>query len=766
MVTSTTYLSSFVNAKIQTNTDNFVLKQFQRTYPGNYALNFVDALSNINDVNTKNYTNFYLTNNYKISDIFEQPKTKNKLVNIFGTLISGDKFLKFSDIDPMPYAIANRFDEHYNYGVPVFSNIEDESTNFTISIFNDNRCNIFYTKNYKKYYLCADIDNNLVFVKQNLLTFNKNSTNAQDFQFIFSEAKNEIFLYKNTQSGNYSVVNYNNSLILNDIISNDFISNTSTSFTISRSIYDDHSTIPDTSYIAYSTDNTIDIDKSIFNLSNNILLHKTYSVEDSSIDSIILKNQLLQSDIFSSSNNLLSSNTNNLYVNNLREYSSIFQNIDEETSESLELNYVYYNKNYNILPGTNLFTSPSSMYPYSKLNVNDTKFVDSGAFSYVTPQFSDKIYHLSDDIINNENGQYLLCTWLSGSPTAIDKIWVDRYYYPDLIDKQTAISTVSELYSTYDNYIEQLIYNNVDILSSVQYKKIFDKKSDLIFEPNQNYQYVRISDTIFSELSSQISKIDPVINLNYFKSINESGELILAFSFDGDESSWSVKSERNNINSGLSIEKNGYEITITYDVYDSTMFNYDLTEFSWIRNSKTIKIEPLQSNFVSVGINTKTNQCYFFVNNTVEHQFNLPEYQLYVKHLLYGDFFVYYDSDKKIKLSEFAYPKIYNIIISNSYIPIELISFIFLMSNNKISDNIAITLPCGMRNSNDSIELLNSICGSSTFKSNFIDIDINNLNISDKNILDGLSQVIETNILEVLPANTNINSINYKNYKS
>ena len=54
-------------------------------------------------------------------------------------------------------------------------------------------------------------------------------------------------------------------------------------------------------------------------------------------------NQLLQNDLFSSSNNMLSCIDNTLFVDDMREYSSIFQDIKEETSDELELNYIFYN---------------------------------------------------------------------------------------------------------------------------------------------------------------------------------------------------------------------------------------------------------------------------------------------------------------------------------------------------------------------------------------------------------------------------------------
>ncbi len=144
------------------------------------------------------------------------------------------------------------------------------------------------------------------------------------------------------------------------------------------------------------------------------------------------------------------------------------------------------------------------MYPFTKLNINDSKFIPSGAFSYITPEFSDKVYHVSNEPQNSAEGQYLLCTWLSGSPLGTEKIWVDRYYYPDLIEKEAAIAAKPYLYPTYDDYIENLIQTNSSLQDVVVKQKIFDKLSDFVFEPTQTYIYERISQSLFTTTTSAV----------------------------------------------------------------------------------------------------------------------------------------------------------------------------------------------------------------------------------------------------------------------
>ena len=500
-------------------------KQFSRTYPGNYNINFPLCLSASNDFKVKNYSNFNLTNNYKFSDIFQVDSNTFKANYIFGPISYNGIYIEFLDIDPFPYAITGNNQQRFNYGSCRFNSIATSGTNLTLAIFPNNKCQIFFTKDYKDYYLSTDINNSFSFVYKNLLSFDSTTINPQDFTYLFSENVNQMLLFKTVQSGTYEVSKIGDILGLIPIIPDNSLSYIVNSFQISKDLYTYPNISLDTSFISYNTDNTINNDHSEFELTNNFLLHTPYADTLGNTNIIVLKNQLLEGNVFASANNLLSGQ-GSTYSNDLREYTTISSDISEEESDDLRLNFVLYNAEYKIIPGSNIFTSPSSMKPFTKLNINDSKFISSGSFAHNLPKYADKVYHLSKDSNNLNNGQFLLCTWLSGSQDTRNKVWVDRYYYPDLIDKNSALVGNSIFLPTYDNYIESLISSNSSLSSNIVINKIFDKLSDLAFEPNETYEYIRISSNNSLPEPSFTSCIDYSSQspINYFSKINESGE--------------------------------------------------------------------------------------------------------------------------------------------------------------------------------------------------------------------------------------------------
>ena len=132
-----------------------------------------------------------------------------------------------------------------------------------------------------------------------------------------------------TKTGNY--------LDLLPVIDHNIYSYTTSPFHISKNVYTYPNISPNTSFITYTNDNLVDTSKSSFDLTNNLLLHRKYSEDKGLTDIIILKNQLLQREVFSSSNTLLSGDYIN-YTSDFREYTSIGGSIKEEISEDLELN--------------------------------------------------------------------------------------------------------------------------------------------------------------------------------------------------------------------------------------------------------------------------------------------------------------------------------------------------------------------------------------------------------------------------------------------
>jgi hypothetical protein len=456
--------------------------------------------------------------------------------------------------------------------------------------------------------------------------------------------------------------------------------------------------------------NNLETDDSV-----NYLLHRTG--DDVSI--ITLKNSLTQHGTFTSNNNLLSSNSKFKTIGT-RVYTSINSDISRQYDEELSINYAHGNIEYMIKPGENSIMSPDTLYPYVKLNVNDTLFVKSGAFSYYTPKFSDKIYQ--KDAVTLINGQHLLCTWLSGN--GFDSVWVDRYYYPNLISKEMALSGKSTFQSTYENAIEKYIKSNTDIKPSIEKTSFFDKKSDLCFIPSQPYIYKRISiDDI-----GDIDILDPSNpcddDLHYFKEINSNGMFQVSFYFNGDSLNWDVFSKRNDIDGGLKISKDGNKIYFNFSLYDPTTNTMStFTEFA--------ECIEFAKNFIAVSVDALNGIGYFYMNNKVIKMFNFDDAQFVNKFILFGDF---------------KFPEIIsNFRVHPSYIFPEDLKTYQIKDNFIKIDNIVISLPSGTRNSVDEIKLLQNICESPAFKSDSVNIKIDGTGLDKQSINElksGLDEVI------------------------
>ena len=80
-------------------------------------------------------------------------------------------------------------------------------------------------------------------------------------------------------------------------------------------------------------------------------------------------------------------------------------------------------------------------------------------------------------------------------------------------------------------------------------------------------------------------------------------------------------------------------------------------------------------------------------------------------------------------------------------------------------DDIYVSLPCGMRNYSDNIDTLNTLGANLKSKSNVVDINIDNLNITDVGILNEVKNNLLAEIQKNLPATSVINKINFKNFK-
>ena len=160
--------------------------------------------------------------------------------------------------------------------------------------------------------------------------------------------------------------------------------------------------------------------------------------------------------------------------------------------------------------------------------------------------------------------------------------------------------------------------------------------------------------------------------------------------------------------------------------------------------------------------------CKLYLNSNNIFTFKVNAYQMFTKRLLFGDIFIEKgDVTKEILKNEASTKKIG---IENLYLSLapleedEELAVVFSTNMNNIQ-NISVSLPCGMRNLTDTIKTVNSINTNLKNKSNVVDINVKNLNITEASITEEVKNMLMTNILNSFPKTANINNINFLDYK-
>lgn len=756
MISSTKYLSSFEKITPNSTLSEFEFEKFDRTYPGGYGISFVLALSSCLDFNIKDFSKFYLTNNFRLLDIFKKPDKNLKKTNIYTTLKVDDYYLDYEELDARNFTISlSGFQTYKYFKSPTMKQLREEKVignrivesgkKYNILLKESNLCNITVELNDGIYYLCNNEDGDLFFCKESILTFDSSIITPQDFKYNYSDSNNSLIFYKKINTNTlYLTKNSTNELILSNVTENDISKITSNPFIIEESIFINNEILSDNAFISYTPNNDINTSKIEEHLSNNILLHS----ENNLTNAIVLKNQLSQNDIFTSGDNMLSGNGINYYINDFRSYTNISKGIQDDGV--LILNYVFHNKPYLIKSGKNTILSPDNMRPFEKININDTKFIECGAYSGDTPKYADKVYKTSPNNTLYDNNQYLLCTWLSGSPFGNEKIWMDRYYYPDLIEKETALSAKNTFNITYEDLDE--IYVRENVANLLKFNKIYDKISDLCFESSSVYIYERNNKTPTPPTNLECDN-----RFDYYQIINESSKFTLAFTFDGDKNEWEIYSDRNDIDSGVNIVKNSDSLSISFKIYDPENFNYENNFYS---KTITAPFLPNKDNFICISLDAVSGNGYALFNNTIIGEFDMGAYEFSSKQILHGNFYISYGTqNEEILISE----KIKNLIINSEYSSPNDAFFLNINNTAQKIDDIVITLPCGARNSMDEIDILQSF-RPDEFQSNNINIYIKNTGIVDDTTMESIKLEILPKIKNYIPINAETTNIFFKEY--
>lgn len=726
-------LSSLKSEQVTTNLSYVQPLQNTITFNGGYSFNFINFLHDITDVKTKSFTNFYLTSKDKLtsnvdSNIYSLNQTK------FLTQIkSGNKVA----LKAIPLSSVSDTDISFYYNL-TFNNLLRTRDLFEINFLTNEYCTISYTSTSGVFYLALDESNRGVLKRS--IFYNNDLTTVKEHHFRYILNDSRIILLKDKNSSTLVLRSLNGTISGSNIDNASNILFSSFAFLLDKSINVKFNNIINTSYITYNqNDLTINKNRSYFDLENNFLLYR--NLEEKSLNDLnilVLKNQISENNLQSISDSVEQGSKKQL-IN--RTYTSITNNIDTEEDEGLDLNYVFYNRSYNIVPGINYFKTEESFEPFTQININDTRLADQGAYSTTIPIYSDKVYLID---ANNYSKEYTyLCTWLSGAPFSSERVWVDRYYYPDLITKQQALSSKSVFNPTYNTAIESLIKQNSNITNLVKKQHFFDKRSDMFFKPNTTYRYDRV-DISNSTILTNKNVFDQKKS-KYFDIINQNKGFTLAFNILNYESQEPVTllSLSNQIYGGVKFIFSRDSITLTYFLYDDAKASYK-------RIQKTVPLIEGAIDNIVFSIDISRGELYFFVNGGLElKEAFAPSYFTSV---LYGDLSL---NNKTIYE---ANDYIENIFLSLEPLNIEELHALVLTRNTK-DGNFYISLPGGMRNRLDRITHLNTLNKNQQSKSNRVDVYINNIDIADIELKNELQKVLINEIQEDLPINVDINSI-------
>lgn len=282
-------------------------------------------------------------------------------------------------------------------------------------------------------------------------------------------------------------------------------------FKNSVSRIDDQQLVLNESWVTYKkslnqNDLSIDPDRTVNDLSHNYLLNTEYVYDDgpeNNFNVITLKNHLTN-ESSSSNNNPFKGSVDKLTLGHAEESASLFReytsiNVGPGDRAGYENTYLSYNDYTRELilkaDEVTYFHMPPNMYPYDRINVTDSGLVAAGAIAGDQPLKSDKIFKKRADYaehapfgnpVDEQSGTFL-CTWLYWSGISTDTpVWLDRYYNPRKFTIHNALTATPlvEFVTTFDNVtLEQ---------PDIEQYAVFDKTSDLCFEPESMYCYHHI----------------------------------------------------------------------------------------------------------------------------------------------------------------------------------------------------------------------------------------------------------------------------------
>ncbi len=503
-------------------------KQRVITYEQGFALNEIQALSGTYDSSINNFTSHYLTNKKLLTDIFTyntKQVTKRTITTplIFNSL-NPSADIKYLYINSDSGLSANNVERRYE--VKSLSSTEfDNSVYIELEFIDEKFLRIKHNNGKYDFFLNSTVSNQLVFYSYKSDLENSPVEGSDVFRYIV-DSDGYIQLFKNTGETLNIITLSGSRLVLTPILSGRINKSSENlikiNFTFNKALLKSNA-----SWVSYDINkiNELGINalKSDYDRQGQYLLHTGYSDSEQ-----VINLNYLTLNTERSEKGHIKRGSNMFYGSpsvpdaQFREYTTLYTGQDQEKgNDNISLNYVFYDKDITARSGTDTyFTVPSSIYPFEKLNINDARFTLNGSLGGTTPRVADKVYLNRKYTSQYNNGRYL-CTWLSASNPQDIGVWVDRYYYPDILSKDNALKgNPNYAPSFYDNVDVSNIPNNKLDVSRNAY---FDKKSDLALEPNAKMRYERLGEVDFENI---VKTAQPYVSgFNTFININNNAEL-------------------------------------------------------------------------------------------------------------------------------------------------------------------------------------------------------------------------------------------------
>lgn len=476
-------------------------------YRENYLLSAVETRVN-------NYNALYLCNNTRNNDLMEL-KTSTSTANVlFATSLRFSNIKKFLRISNN-FASVEFVDENDDHGV------------FELELIDDTTATIAYQTNVvdaartglDRYYLLYN-GTVFYFARRGDAGFSTNNT-----RFNYLVDSNSLYLFVGVNKSSVTATTTSLTAVDNALWKQNYIEINYYLQTLQMDF--------DTSWVAYAANDRnsmiVNPEKSVGHLPSNSVFYSNYtyiSGNDIKTNFITLKNQHTHKNFSYRADNTTKADFNAPNVN-MREYRGMHTGVEQEQgAESITLLYEFQNVDYKVKADQyTVFRTPESLYPYTQINVNDTLFSRQGSIGGDTPYTADKIF-FNDTRAGKSDGQYL-CTWLSAASPTGEGIWMDRYYLPERASYLAALTSksffsykdpVTELLnaplpvSSY--YDAPMVYADVQqeyehtpqTIKDVLYGEyFFDKASDLVFVPNQDYIYQRMGNKYIATIIESLS---------------------------------------------------------------------------------------------------------------------------------------------------------------------------------------------------------------------------------------------------------------------